>query len=121
MIAPTMPASFARGADVQIKLDAFQSHALPDALNGAAVTFSLPVNEMIFRLDDNPARPYLRYSAAVKVFGGYQAVRKYVAAVRTSLPQTSLDAISCTRSDIRSVHLNCELTLSAFYRRDPHA
>jgi len=116
-----IPDKLSGNAGVQITLDAFQSHALPDALNSAAVTFSLPINEMIFRLDDNPVRPYLRYSATVKVFGGYQAVRKYVAAVRTSLPETSLDAISCTRSDIRSVHLNCELTLSAFYRRDPHA
>lgn len=116
-----MPAASPYNADGQFTLDAFQSHPFPDALNSAAVTFSLPVSEMIFRLDDNPARPYLRYSATIKVFGGYQAVRKYVAAVRTALPQTSLDAMSCTRSDIRSVHLNCELTLSAFYRRDPHA
>lgn len=121
-IAPSrMPATLSKSADGQITLGAFQSQALPDALNSAAVTFSLPVNEMIFRLDDNAAQPYLRYSATVKVFGGYQVMRKFVAAVRASNPETSLDAISCTRSDIRSVHLNCELILSAFYRRDPHA
>lgn len=111
-----------RDAGDRPKLKAFHSHELLDALNGASLALALPVNEMVFRLDDNPAHPYLRYSATVKLFGGYPAVRKFVATVREPLPDTSLDAISCARTDIRSVHVSCELTLSAFYRREsPHA
>ena len=103
------------------ELGTFRSHELLDALNGAASTLALPVNDMVFRFDDNPMRPYLRYTATVKVFGGYLAVRKFVDAVRQTLPQTSLDAMVCARAEIRSAHVSCELALSAFYRRDPHA
>lgn len=102
----------------RISLKTFHSHELPDALNGASVTLALPINEIVFRLDDNSTRPYLRYSATVKLFGGYLAVRRFVNTVRDLLPDTSLDAISCARTDIRSVHVSCELTLSAFYHRD---
>lgn len=109
-------------ASVKPLLKAFHSHELLDALNGASVALGLPINEMVFRFDDNPTRPYLRYSATVKLFGGYPAVRKFIDAMRDRVPETSLDAISCARTDIRSVHVSCELTVSAFYRRDtPHA
>lgn len=101
-------------------LASFRSNELLDALNKAASTLALPVNEMVFRFDDNASHPYLRYSATVKLFGGYPVVRKFVDAVRKQLPQTSLDAISCSRTDIRSVHVACELTLSTFYRRPSH-
>lgn len=113
--------STAKFKDSHVELDSFDSGVLLGALNGAATLVALPVNELVFRLDDNPARPYLRYTATVKVFGDYPAVRKFVDAVRKPLPQTSLDALSCTRTDIQSVHLSCELTLSAFYRRAPGA
>ena len=103
------------------ELRPFVSNELLDALNGASTALALPVNEIVFRFDDNPLRPYLRYTATVKVFGGYPVVRKFVAAVRQPLPQTSLDAISCSRTDILSAHVSCELTLSAFYRRAPDA
>lgn len=99
----------------------FQGHLLPEALNDAAVALALPVNEMVFRLDDNPSRPYLRYTATVKVLGGYPVIRSFLATMHTTLPGISLDAISCARTDIRSVPLGCEMTLSAFYSRGPHA
>lgn len=104
----------------RFQLSQFHSHELLDALNGASTSLALPVNDMVFRLDDSSLLPYLRYSATVKLFGGFPAVRKFVDAVRKQLPQTSLDAISCARTDIRSVHVSCELALSTFYRRGPH-
>lgn len=106
--------------DGRFRLSQFHSHELLDALNEASAGLALPVNEMVFRFDDSSFRPYLRYSATVRLFGGYPAVRKFVDAVRKQLPQTSLDAISCVRTDIQSVRVSCELTLSAFYRRGPH-
>lgn len=104
-------------ADIRPKLRPFHSYELVDTLNNAAATLSLPVNQMVFRVDDNVLHPYLRYSATVKLFGGYPAVRKFVDVVRKELPQTSLDSIFCTRTDIRSIHVSCELTLSTFYEQ----
>lgn len=115
---PTAPKQSMHG---QVRLGIFHNSALMESLNQTALTVALPVNDIVFRFDDNPSRPYLRYSATVKVFGGYPQVRRFVDTVRKQLSETSLDAISCTRSDIRSVHVSCDLTLSAFYRRDPNA
>lgn len=104
-----------------VGLSPFRSAELPDALNQAASVLSLPVNEMTFALDNNPILPYVRYTATVKVFGGYLIIRGFVDTVRANRPEISLDAITCTRTDIRSVHLSCDLTLTAFYARESNA
>jgi len=101
-------------------LPAFNNTALVEALNGAAEETKLTLDEISFLLDDNASQPYLRYRATLTVSSGYPIIRRFLDSVRVKQPEVSLDAITCTRDDIATVELTCDLALSAFYRKEAH-
>ncbi|HYD78900.1 MAG TPA: hypothetical protein VEC06_03750 [Paucimonas sp.] len=107
----------AQPVKAQPVLPPFRGSQLADALNRVAQETRLPLDEILFSLDDNGNLPYLRYRATLSISAGYPAIRRFLDRMRTELADVTLDAISCSREDIGSSALTCELTLSAFYRR----
>lgn len=99
-------------------LPAFNSAQLVNALNRLADESKLPLNEIAFALDANPAQPYLRYRATMSVSARYPVIRGFVEQLRITLANVSLDSITCAREDIGNTDLTCDLALSAFYRKD---
>lgn len=107
-----------RTANAQVALPAFDSAQLVKTLNRVAAETKLPLDEILFSLDDSANQPYLRYRATLTVSAGYPAIRRFLDRVRADLAEVSLDTISCTREDIATVDLTCDLALSAFFRKD---
>lgn len=97
----------------------FNSAQVLDTLNQVAEETKLPLVEVSFVLDDSVNQPYLRYRASLTATANYTTIRRFVDQVHANLIDVSLDAISCTRKDIRDVALACDLSFSAFYRRAP--
>ena len=109
-----------QAGDVKLTLPAFDNTQLVVALNGAAETSKLSLDEVSFLLDENPSQPYLRYRATLTVSSAYPAIRRFLDQVRSQQPDVLLDSITCTRDDITTVELTCDLALSAFYRKEVH-
>jgi hypothetical protein len=101
-------------------LTAFENTQLVDVLNRVAEESKLSLDEVSFVLDENANQPYLRYRATLTVSSSYPTIRRFLDQVRTSQPDISLDSITCTRDDIATVELTCDLVLSAFYRKADH-
>jgi hypothetical protein len=101
-------------------LTAFENTQLVDVLNRVAEESKLSLDEVSFVLDENANQPYLRYRATLTVSSTYPTIRRFLDQVRTSQPDISLDSITCTRDDIATVELTCDLVLSAFYRKADH-
>lgn len=97
----------------------FNGAQVLDTLNQVADETTLPLVEVSFVLDDSVNQPYLRYRASLTATASYATIRRFVDQVHANLMDVSLDAISCTRKDIRDVVLACDLRFSAFYRRQP--
>ena len=104
----------------QIALPPFNSAELVTALHRAAEESKLPLDEILFSLDDNATQPYLRYHATLTVSARYPAIRSFLQKMRTAVSNVSLDSITCTREDIGVTDLTCELALSAFYKKEGH-
>ncbi len=102
---------------VQIVLPVFNSSQLVDTLNRIASDTKLPLDEIVFSLDENANQPYLRYHATLTVTARYPVIRKFVDQVRSNVTEASLDNISCTREDIRTIDLTCDLAISVFYKK----
>ena len=100
------------------ELNAFNNTQLVDALNSVAEEMKLSLDEVSFILDDNVSQPYLRYHATLTVSSTYPTIRHFIDQVHAKQPDISLDSITCTRADISTVDLTCDLTLSAFYRKE---
>jgi hypothetical protein len=99
---------------------AFDSTELVKALNTIASDAKMPIDEIVFSLDDNANRPYLRYHATLTLSANYAAIRKFINVLNLRLNDVSLDSITCTREDINAAGLNCDLSFSAFYRKEDH-
>lgn len=107
-------------SDVKLTLPAFDNTQLVVALNTAAETSKLSLDEVSFLLDENANQPYLRYRATLTVSSAYPAIRRFLNQVRSQQPDVLLDSITCSRDDITTVELTCDLALSAFYRKEAH-
>ncbi|HSY26640.1 MAG TPA: hypothetical protein VK832_03970 [Burkholderiaceae bacterium] len=105
---------------MKMTLPAFNNTQLVEVLNDAAESSKLSLDEISFSLDENANQPYLRYHATLTVSSGYPAIRRFLDQVRLKQPEMSLDSITCTRDDITTVELACDLALSAFYRKEAH-
>lgn len=114
-VPPAAAASVVRHPEFQ----EFNSTHLVAVLSKVAARAQLPLAEVTYRLDDNTNLPYLRYRAVLTVNANYLAIRGFIDGVVHDLIDVSLDNISCTREDLRSSKVNCELAFSAFYRK-PH-
>ena len=113
-----------RGADqgktAKPDLPAFNNTQLVDVLNRVAEESKLSLDEVSFVLEENAAQPYLRYRATLTVSSAYPTIRRFLEQVRVRQPQVSLDTINCSRDDITTVELTCDLVMSAFYRKEGH-
>lgn len=104
----------------RIDLPRFEPNKLVEAINRLALNTKLPLDEISFVLEDNHTQPYLRYRATLSVSSRYPVIRRFLDALEAEQPQVALDAISCERDDIGAVDTNCDVNLSAFYRRQDH-
>ncbi len=95
----------------------FDSAQLVDTLHQAAEDVKLPIDEISYALEENSSQPYLRYRVTLSVTANYPTIRKFADRFRQQASQVSLDTISCSREDITAKALNCDLGLSAFYRK----
>lgn len=105
-VAPALP--WFQGADMVAKLNRIADNA------------ALPVDEVGYELDVGTNQPYMRYRVTMTVTASYPAIRRFTRDVTAAMNNVDLDAISCTRSDINVVALNCDLGFSAFFRKDAH-
>ena len=104
----------------RLDLPRFEPNKLVEAINRLAQNTKLPLDEITFVLEDNHNQPYLRYRATLSVSSRYPAIRRFLDALEIEQPQVALDAISCERDDINAAETNCDVNLSAFYRRPDH-
>jgi hypothetical protein len=109
-----------QSGDVKLALPVFNNTQLVEALNGAAESSKLSLDEISFLLDDTANQPYLRYHATLTVSSSYPVIRRFLDQVRVKQAEMSLDSITCTRDDITTVELTCDLAISAFYRKEVH-
>jgi hypothetical protein len=107
-------------SDGKVSLTAFNNTQLLETLKGAAENTKLTFDEVSFVLEPNANQPYLRYRATLTVTSQYPTIRKFLDQVRVKQPEVSLDSILCTRDDIATVELTCDLAMSAFYRNEAH-
>jgi hypothetical protein len=104
-------------ASSEPSLPAFSGNQFVNALYRISTDSKLPLDEVVFALDDNGNQPYLRYRATLAVTATFPVIRAFIVQLHGVNPDVSLDAVSCARADIATEPLSCELTLSAFYRR----
>ena len=100
-------------------LPRFEPNKLVEAINRLAASTKLPLDEVSFVLEDNRNQPYVRYRATLSVSSRYPAIRHFLDALQAEQP-VALDGISCERDDIVAADTTCDVTLSAFYRRQEH-
>lgn len=116
LIAPTKTSSDT-GNHV---LPSFDSAHLVEMLTQTAKGAKLDIDETTLTLDDGTGQPYLRYRVSFSVTSSYPIIRRFVDDLKANVPNISLDSISCSRSDINTAPLGCDLAFSAYYRREAH-
>jgi hypothetical protein len=102
------------------KLPAFSSAELVATVNQVAADIGMPVEEISYRLEEGANTPYLRYRVTLSMAANYPLMRRFVDQMAMNLPHAVLDEISCSRDDIAVAALNCDLSFSAFFRKDGH-
>jgi hypothetical protein len=105
------------GLKTRAELPEFDSAQLVDALHDVANDIKLPIDEVSYALENTAGQPYLRYRVTLSVTANYPTIRKFADTFRKQAEHVSLDTISCSREDIAATTLNCDLGLSAFYRK----
>ena len=98
-------------------LPAFNGAEFVAALNLVAAEVKLPVDEVLFTLDEGVNQPYLRYRITLSVVASYPVIRRFVDQYRRELEHVTLDSIACTRETIGAGALTCDLAFFAFYRK----
>ncbi|WP_222613446.1 GspMb/PilO family protein [Undibacterium amnicola] len=100
-----------------IQLPAFDSARLVQTLNAVASDMQVGLEEVSYVLDDNANQAYLRYRISFGVLSRYPVLKKMIGHLQEQSPHILLDGISCSREDIISVDLHCELVLSAYFSK----
>ena len=104
-------------AQPPIQLPGFDSAKLVQSLNAVASEMQVSLEEVSYVLDDNANQAYLRYRISFGVLSRYPVLKKMISQLQVQSPHILLDGISCSREDIVTVDLNCELTLSAYFSK----
>ena len=99
-------------------LPRFSAGPLVSAMNGVATDMQLSFDEMSYTLDSSATTPFRKYRITLTAGAGYAELRKFIPAVSRALPHVDLDSIRCTRQDLSAATIACELTFSAYYRKD---
>lgn len=101
-------------------LPRFNSSELVQQISDIAADLKLPVDEIGYVLDDSAREPYLRYRVTLRLSSAYPSIRTFSEKLAGGLSNVSLDALNCTRQDVSTAPLTCDLAFSAFYRKSPH-
>lgn len=100
-----------------IQLPGFDSAKLVQTLNAVASDMQVGLEEVSYVLDDNANQAYLRYRISFGVLSRYPVLKKMISHMQEQSPHILLDGISCSREDIISIDLHCELVLSAYFNK----
>ncbi|QNM94823.1 hypothetical protein [Chitinimonas koreensis] len=116
---PDRPATAANKPGLSDRLDLpdFQPMALPGELDAAAHATGLEFGEVSYVLEKAASQGFLRYRATLKVTSSYPVIRRFVDRLQARQPHLALTAINCSKDDIGIGELDCELSLSAFFRK----
>lgn len=101
-----------------VDLPAFSSADFTDQFLSTARDVHVPTDEVSYSLETGAGQPYWRYRITVDLKTGYPELRKFIAALASSLPNVALDAVRCRREDAASAGLSCQLAFSAFFRKE---
>lgn len=101
-----------------IQLQHFENSSLVSTLHSVARETGVPINEISFELDDQSGQAFLRYQISFSTSSRYPLLRRMMQSLHTKISQLALDNISCVRDDIVVTDLQCNLTLSAYFKRD---
>ena len=118
MQRPAMPAvtTSVRVADPDLPL--FSPSIAVETFTETARDVGLPIDELTYAMEGAHDQPYRRYRISMSVKAGYPEVRRFVAALASSMPNVALDAIRCARENATAPLLGCQLVFSAFYKRE---
>lgn len=105
------------GPSDRIDLPDFQAMTLPSELDAAAQATGLEFGEVSYALEKAASQGFLRYRATLKVTSSYPVIRRFVDRLQARQPNVALTAINCSKDDIGIGELDCELSLSAFFRK----
>jgi hypothetical protein len=100
-----------------VKLPKFLSHQFSAQFNETASGVGLPMDEVVYVLESDDDKPYLRYRLTMTVKTRYLDVRKFIAALSSDMPHVSLDTIQCGRESAAALPLSCQLAFSAFFAK----
>jgi hypothetical protein len=106
--------------DPAVTLPSFSGAMVVKSFNGIASDLHIPLDEILYSLDDTPRTPYLQYRITLTTKAGYSDIRKFLAVLSSEMPNAALDAIRCGRPDAAAPTLGCELTFSAFFSKADH-
>ncbi|MCB5189330.1 type 4a pilus biogenesis protein PilO [Methylobacillus arboreus] len=71
-----------------------------------------------YSLIRHPAAAYSRYQLSLPVQGSYVEIRRFIAAVLTSLPSAALNEVSLRREDVLSDHVEARLKFTLYLHKD---
>lgn len=111
---PTLPLA---KSDVP-ELPKFSSAVFTERFHANAREVGLVLDEVSYSLESSGDQPYLRYRTTLSVNTGYPQIRRFIAALAVNMPHVSLDAIQCGRENIAANVLSCDLSFSAFFRKN---
>lgn len=101
----------------QAALPAFSSAMLLADFRRVGAAHEIELDEVSFSLEETGNVPYLRYRVRFSLSETYPVIRQFVNQLRSELPHVTLDGLSCAREGIVTPELDCDLSLSAFYRK----
>jgi hypothetical protein len=99
-------------------LPALNTVSLVVAIREAATATKINPRDITYTLENQSGQPYIRYQARLSVDAAYPSIRQFVQNIVDNESYTSLDAITCERIELKGSGPVCDITISAFYKRD---
>jgi hypothetical protein len=99
-------------------LPALNTVSLVVAIREAATATKINPRDITYTLENQSGLPYIRYRARFSVEAAYPSIRQFVQNIVDTEPFISLDGISCERIELKGSGPVCDITISAFYKRD---
>jgi len=94
----------------------FESAKFTAQFHATALDIGLAFDEIAYTLEQGN-QPYARYRLTSSVKAEYHQIRRFIAALAVSLPNTELDSVRCIRESATTGRLACDLAFSAFFAR----
>lgn len=113
----TAPPPEIQAVATDANLPNFDSAVFTSEFHAIAQDVGLPVDELVYSLENSAAQPYQRYRITMEVKAGYPELRKFIAALSSAQPNVALDTLRCRRDDAVATTLVCQLAFSAFFRK----